>query len=257
VRLKPLCEVILCGDEEGVAARAKTYGIKHILDVRCNEYGMPLLDSVFEEAQEVATTPVMWYVNADIILFDDLIVAVRRTLFQDFLAIGSRWDVDVAERLDWNDPACGAKVRSYVETSGIKQIPWAIDYFVFPRGSPLGDLPPFAVGRAGWDNWLISRALRLTIPVVDLTQAVMAVHQNQYPRCLLWGLLSGMAGVQSQPETCGQRGTFVQPGECDPRSYLQRSALGFAEWIIRPGLGIFAFVLEDFSFTVTGLTTIV
>ena len=32
----------------------------------------------------------------------------------------------------------------------------AIDYFVFPRDT-IGPLPPFAVGRPAWDNWMIYR----------------------------------------------------------------------------------------------------
>jgi hypothetical protein len=52
-----------------------------------------------------------------------------------------------------------------------------IDYFAFPR-KLRWSLPPFAVGRPGWDNWLICRARELGVPVIDATQAVMVVHQN-------------------------------------------------------------------------------
>src|SRR6185437_1024202 len=55
---------------------------------------------------------------------------------------------------------------------------WWIDYFVFSRGSYGHGLPPFAVGRACWDNWMVWKALDSKLPVVDASPAVVAVHQN-------------------------------------------------------------------------------
>ncbi len=40
------------------------------------------------------------------------------------------------------------------------------------------ELPPFAVGRPGWDNYLVYRARKLGIPVVDATPVLTLVHQN-------------------------------------------------------------------------------
>ena len=52
----------------------------------------------------------------------------------------------------------------------------ALDWFVFPAGL-LDPIPPFLVGRAGYDNWLVWRA-RQRGSVVDATAAVVAVHQT-------------------------------------------------------------------------------
>jgi hypothetical protein len=52
-----------------------------------------------------------------------------------------------------------------------------VDYFVFAR-KYAEDLPPFAIGRTAWDNWLVWHALDLGIPVLDLSERVMVVHQN-------------------------------------------------------------------------------
>jgi hypothetical protein len=41
-----------------------------------------------------------------------------------------------------------------------------------------GEIPPFALGRFAWDNWLLWRALDLGVPVVDASAAVLAVHQD-------------------------------------------------------------------------------
>jgi hypothetical protein len=48
---------------------------------------------------------------------------------------------------------------------------------VFPRGL-YQQLPPFALGRPWFDQWLIWKARHLGASVVDATPVVMAVHQN-------------------------------------------------------------------------------
>jgi hypothetical protein len=40
------------------------------------------------------------------------------------------------------------------------------------------EMPEFAIGRAGWDNWMIFHARRLGLPVVDATPSLMIIHQN-------------------------------------------------------------------------------
>jgi len=39
-------------------------------------------------------------------------------------------------------------------------------------------IPPFAIGRAGWDNWMIYHGMREPWPVIDLTPSLQVVHQN-------------------------------------------------------------------------------
>ncbi len=39
-------------------------------------------------------------------------------------------------------------------------------------------MPDFAIGRAGWDNWMIYHARQQGWPVIDGTPAVMIMHQN-------------------------------------------------------------------------------
>jgi len=52
-----------------------------------------------------------------------------------------------------------------------------LDYFIFPCGL-FRDIPPFAVGRPAWDNWLVYKARSLGLPVIDATKMVTAIHQN-------------------------------------------------------------------------------
>ena len=43
-----------------------------------------------------------------------------------------------------------------------------------------GKIPDFIIGRPGYDNWLIWKARRSLIPVVDASESVKAIHQNHY-----------------------------------------------------------------------------
>jgi hypothetical protein len=51
------------------------------------------------------------------------------------------------------------------------------DYFIFPRDC-FADMPAFAIGRAGWDNWMIYAGRRNGWPVIDATPTIMIIHQN-------------------------------------------------------------------------------
>ena len=102
--LRPACEIILFGDDEGTAKTAADFGVRHIPDVACNEYGTPLLNDIFEKAQRVARHNLLCYVNADIILMSDFMRAVEEVARRKrrFLMVGQRWDLDVQEPLDFS-----------------------------------------------------------------------------------------------------------------------------------------------------------
>jgi len=175
-RLGREVEVVLLGDDKGVAEAASAVGARHLGPVETTEYGTPLLSSAFEVARRGSTRRLLAYVNADIILLRDFVDAVRRIDFPTFLAAGRRWNVSLGRPFDFG-PCYEERLRALVSTGELAP-PDAIDYFVLDRDGPLTTLPPFAVGRPGWDNWMIYRARRLRIPVVDATPAITAIHQG-------------------------------------------------------------------------------
>jgi hypothetical protein len=176
--LHPECEVILFGNEEGTAAVAVDLGLHHIPQIPCNEYGTPLVNAMYENAQRLTHHDLVGYVNADIILMQDFIQALKRiTQFkQQFLMVGQRWNVEFEELLDFG-PHWEGELRTTVSQNGQLHGPTGIDFFIFPKGL-CQNMPPFSIGRPRWDNWMIYRARRLGIPVIDVTKVVMAVHQN-------------------------------------------------------------------------------
>lgn len=177
--LRPACQIVLLGDDDGTLEMAKECGADHVSEVARNEFGTPLLDAVFAAAERVATNDVLCYVNADIMLMSDFMAAITRLAgqMQRFLMVGRRWDVDIDgpwdfERRDWED-----RLRSYVDRHGAFHDPYGSDYFAFPRGL-WRTLPPFALGRFFWEYWLVFRARSLGVSVADATGCVMAIHQS-------------------------------------------------------------------------------
>ena len=170
-------EVILFGDEEGIEEAARELGVRHVPDINRNEWGTPLLDNVFAQAQALASHDLLCYANADMILLDDLVealslVASRR---KQFLLTGQRRNVDITTPLSFAN-GWQRSVRELAERGKLYG-PYAMDYFAFRRGM-WPAIPPFAVGRACWDNWMVFSAKHRGDPVIDATRAVLAVHQN-------------------------------------------------------------------------------
>lgn len=178
LRVHETCEVILLGDDEGTAEVAAEFKVHNTSNIERNEYGTPLVSSVFAEAQKVAHHSLMCYLNADIILMSDFLPAIQRVLRQkpSCLIVGRRWDIDMKEPLDFST-SWEEKLKPYVARYGKLHGHSGIDYFVFPRGL-LTDIPPFAIGRPMWDNWVIYRIRAQKVPVVDITKMVTVVHQN-------------------------------------------------------------------------------
>ncbi len=170
--------VILVGDEAGMAAVAAEYGVTQLAGVTCNAQGTPLVSSIFAEARRASDSPLLTYVNADILLLPDFLAAARDVSRQanEFLVIGQRWDLDVAELLDFS-PGWEKRLEQDADRRGKLHAPAGSDYFLFPRRL-FTDIPDFAIGRAGWDNWMIYHARQQKWPVIDATPAVRIIHQN-------------------------------------------------------------------------------
>ena len=172
------CEVILVGDDAGTAEAAAELGVLHIADVGRNEYGTPLLDSVFAKAKAAARQDLMCYINADIMLMGDFLDAVKRLPPERLLMISRRWNVAVDGPWDFDDPDWQTKLHEHTLAHGVQKSPLGgPDFFVFQRYQ-WHEIPPFALGRTCFDNWLIYAAVSRGYPVVDASSCIMAIHQN-------------------------------------------------------------------------------
>jgi hypothetical protein len=176
----PDAEVILFGNEEGAAEVAARLEARHEPEVDRNSHGTPLLSSLFERADRLAKHGWLCFLNADILLTEDFLVASARLaqLRERSLMVGRRCDVDIKEPLDFSKADWRESVRSLARERGRLRPPQWIDYFVFPRDLLHAQVPDFAVGRPGYDNWLLWKVRSMGIPVVDATEVVLAIHQN-------------------------------------------------------------------------------
>jgi hypothetical protein len=192
-------QVVLVGDEEGVEQAARVTGVEHVGELARNARGTPRLDSAFEAAATVAEWPFWCYVNSDILLLDDFLPTIQSATiaFDDFLLIGECRDLDVAAGTRLNDPIVRAKLRDVALDRGRLRGYAALDYFVFRRGL-FDPLPPFLIGRACFDNWLVWRARELNRPVVDATRSVVAVHQSHDYSHVRGGLEEAYGGPEAR-----------------------------------------------------------
>ena len=170
--------ILLLGNEPGTAALAEEIGAAHIPKIECNEYGTPYVASCFALAAAQYPTDLLAYVNADIILMHDFIRAVNRVLQhpRPFLMAGRRTDLELSEQLEFDD-GWNLTLANRAKREGLLYDPEAIDYFVF-RPDLFPNIPPFAIGRWIWDNWLLYEACRLGATLIDATPSVVVVHQN-------------------------------------------------------------------------------
>ena len=143
-------QVVLLGD---VAEAARELEVEHVPGLELSEHGTPRLDSALRLADGVARFPLRCFVNADVIFASDLLDAAEAVSAKEqrFLLVGQ------------------------TEEDGKRRGAAAMDWFVFPAGL-FGDLPPFTIGRACFDNWLVWKARQVGV-VVDATHDVRAIHQ--------------------------------------------------------------------------------
>lgn len=169
--------VVLVGDEEGVAETCATFGIANFESVERLDGRLPSLRGVLEcpLLDESAT---ITYVNADIILPTDFvgeIEAIAKT-FTKFMIVGERWSIRLDREISDLELNNGS-LAEFARREGHLPGPHWIDYFVFPNRL-LGDIPPLTVSGYLWDHWLVGRALENGASVIDATNRITAIHQE-------------------------------------------------------------------------------
>jgi hypothetical protein len=171
-------EVLLIGDEPGMAQAAAELQVRQLPQVARNQQGTPLVNSIFAQARAHSTAPLLAYLNADILVFPDFIATARKVaaLSQKFLLVGQRWDLEVTQDLDFG-PVWERRLRDDLQRRGRQHAPAGSDYFIFPCDLFI-EMPDFAIGRAGWDNWMIYHARQQGWPVIDATPSLQVIHQN-------------------------------------------------------------------------------
>jgi hypothetical protein len=227
-QLRPECEILLCGDDEGTAEVAAEFGVQHIPKIARNRVGSPLLDSVFAAAQTEGRRPTLAFVNADIILLSDFLPVMQPLVKEAaFLILGQRWDLDVEDSIDFDRPDWEAELRERLAKHGSLHSHTGVDYYVFPKHL-WPRIPPFAVGRLHYDNWLIAQARVLGARVIDATERVTCIHQNHERTYASVGLRGPQAEINLRKGTESRRNFELAGGK--PYIFTLRDA----NWILGP-----------------------
>jgi hypothetical protein len=171
-------EIILVGDEEGLAEAALELGVKHLPGVTCNEQGTPLVSSIFSLARDSSSSPLLAYINADILVLSDFLSMSQKmlALADKFILVGQRWDLEILTEMDFSRD-WEKRFRQAILDHGKLHPPAGSDYFIFPR-TCFQEIPDFAIGRAGWDNWMIYQARKNDWMAVDATRSITIAHQQ-------------------------------------------------------------------------------
>ncbi len=195
-------EVIVFGDEPGIAETCRELRLRHEPELPRNQWGTPLVNYLFTKTHSVARHDLLCYSNCDIVLPHKLLELMKlaSSRFQQFLLAGRRWDLDVTEPLDFGKARWGEELEAAALRAQRQRPAWWIDFFAF-RGMFFRNMPPFAVGRPAWDNWFIRNALAKQVPVLDVSKAIVAVHENHDYR----HHPGGVKGVAEGPEAIQNR----------------------------------------------------
>ena len=182
IAIDPRPQVLLIGNDYGIADVAREYSLIHIEEVEVNKQGIPLRSSMCVLARDAAEYECLCLINSDIIFLSGLQRALEKLQLPEFLAAGRRHDLDVIGRIDFDDLDWQRHLKTRIEADGILHGPSAVDYVIYPQTIRPPVLPPFAMNGLGWDSWFLYEHKRRGIPVIDLTPVVTVIHQNHEAR---------------------------------------------------------------------------
>lgn len=166
-------EILLVDNWQPMCGIAQSYGFRFVDGLQRSETGTKLVHSLFARAEAEATTPLLAYCNADILLHG--ITDVAKSLADHpapFLVIGRRWDMDAQGPLQFP-----VGWQHALREKALLASATAVDWFLFTKGL-WSTIPPFHLGRFAWDNWLVNDAIERGMTVIDATGIVTAIHQS-------------------------------------------------------------------------------
>jgi len=188
----PDTEIILFGDEEGTHEICNRLKLKHMPEVKVNNFGTPYLNDLFERAQEIASSSILCYLHSDILLIKnmDFMIAEISKQFSEFLLAARRWDLfsiwngtvensieyslgRINFNLNWKQ-----LIEMEISARGRLRHPGSCDCFIFTKDFyPKGYIPSFLLGRKGWDGWIVYDVLKRKIAAVDIS-SFKILHQT-------------------------------------------------------------------------------
>lgn len=176
--LEPVPQIVLMGNDAGVADAAREYSLLHLPEVETNEEGVPTRSSMCQLARQVAEHERMCLINGDIIILDGFYKALKHIRLQQFVAGGRRYNMEIHDKICFSHANWRIPLQNRLDQEGELFSPSAIDYVVYSRSISPSVLPPFPMNNGDWDPWFLFQHRQRGIPVVDLSRMVTVIHQN-------------------------------------------------------------------------------
>jgi hypothetical protein len=183
-QFSPECEIIVFDKFSDSGDVFNELKVTNITDIKkfSDELPLPLVNEMFNKIQLIANNPICCYINSDIILpenFLEIVVNLHNKLESNYLLVGQRFDLNVNSELDFSKNWEADFLVKYKNEMELHP-PSGSDFFIFPKNQyGKEDIPPFAIGRPVWDNWLIYNGVkRKKLKVVDITNSTIVYHQN-------------------------------------------------------------------------------
>lgn len=177
--IDPTIDILIFGTSKGTAQASIEVNAHHIPDIECSNSGAPSFNDMTKYASQNGIFDLQVYVNCDILLNKSIMEAMQSAVqhFSQFLCVGERVDLIEAAIVDVQQYDWGSKLKSLTDLGKLTAHgPTGLDYFGFIRGT-WKDVPPVFMGRAMCDHALLHFCLKKHIPIIDATNAVVAVHQ--------------------------------------------------------------------------------
>lgn len=148
------------------------YGFTLDLDYKKDEFGLPIVRSLFQASQRYVGYDVYCYTNADIIFHSDLRASLNAIPFESYLAVGQRIDIHQLPVIDYRTQTHESISNMIAECRQELHNAGGIDYYAFtPQFWLLDNMPSFSIARGRFDHWLMGYALTKGVgPVVDITK---------------------------------------------------------------------------------------
>lgn len=142
---------------------------------------LPSIKAIFDTAKRLSNLPdeALVYINADILVsknFSHINTYLNLRFPDGWLAVARRRELDLAVNTKLSDVVV-TDLANDIKTP-LNGRHTAIDFFAYPSKlhSRLSVPGKFLVGRPGWDNWLLAKARKGNIPVVDVTSIYSIRH---------------------------------------------------------------------------------
>eukprot|EP00581_Thalassiosira_minuscula_P012924 CAMPEP_0183719762 /NCGR_PEP_ID=MMETSP0737-20130205/12573_1 /TAXON_ID=385413 /ORGANISM="Thalassiosira miniscula, Strain CCMP1093" /LENGTH=319 /DNA_ID=CAMNT_0025949507 /DNA_START=149 /DNA_END=1105 /DNA_ORIENTATION=- len=166
--------------------------------VQNNSFGMPVLGSMYLTMMERCPNATSYtYINGDIIArqrdFLDTIESVLK-LGREFLIVGIRTNVPWSLNAPFDATLLHDNGNNNFNftthlTNGQPFNPMAEDYFIVSKNAiDWANIPPFVIGRAAYDNWIVEHTnLQPHVDVVDATNTLPVIHIDDEKGDFSWG----------------------------------------------------------------------